>query len=116
VAQRRGEVTRVDDERVAGPQDLLGHQVDGGREGVLQHLEGDGVEAAVRGGGTGHRASSVTWILMLSHSSITAGMPGGMTVVESSCSMTAGPTMRVPAASAVLSYTGVSTRPPTSSK
>jgi hypothetical protein len=44
VAERRREVAGVQDEGVAGPQDLLGHQIHGGDERVLQHLECDRVE------------------------------------------------------------------------
>ena len=44
VAQGRGEVAGVEHERVARPQDLLRHLVDGRDERVLDDLEGDGVE------------------------------------------------------------------------
>ena len=51
VVQRVGEVAVVDHEGIAGPQDLLGHLVDGGDEGILQHLERDGIERGL----VGHR-------------------------------------------------------------
>ena len=46
VAERGGEVARVDNEGVAGAQNLLGHEVDRGGEGVLENLEGHWVERA----------------------------------------------------------------------
>ena len=42
IVQRVRKVPIVDDEGIAGAQHLLGHLVDGGDEGVLQHLEGTG--------------------------------------------------------------------------
>jgi len=39
VAERRGEIARVDDEGIAGPQDLFRHLVDDVHVGVLQDLE-----------------------------------------------------------------------------
>ena len=48
VAERRGEVARVDHERVAGAEDLLRHLVDRRDERVLEHLEGDRVERVAR--------------------------------------------------------------------
>ena len=84
VAERGREVARVDHERVAGAQDLLGHLVDDGDEGVLEHLEGDRVErVAPLLGGRRHRSPS-RCIRMFSHSSTSARHPGGTTVVESS--------------------------------
>ena len=98
VVQGGGEVAVVDDEGIAGPEDLLRHLVDGRDEGVLQDLEGDRIKrdaSAVRA----HLHASATWIRMLSHSSTSARTPGGMTVVESSCSTIAGPSMATPAGS-----------------
>ncbi len=46
VMQAVGKVAVVDHEGIAGAQHLLGHLVDRGDEGVLQNLEGHGVEAA----------------------------------------------------------------------
>ena len=48
IAQRRGEIARIDDKRVAGTQDLLAHQIDAGGEGVLQDYEGDRIESVMR--------------------------------------------------------------------
>ena len=39
VTECRGKVARVDDEGVAGPENLLGHLVDGVDEGVLEYFE-----------------------------------------------------------------------------
>ena len=76
VAERRGEVAGVDDERVAGAQDLLRHLVDGGREGVLQHLERDGVErVAARRRCSSRRLRSC--MRMFSHSSTSASSRAG---------------------------------------
>ena len=44
VADRRGKIPRPDDEGVAGAEDLLRHLVDDVDVGVLEHLEGHGVE------------------------------------------------------------------------
>ena len=77
VAERRREVARVEDERVAGAEDLLRHLVDDRDERVLQHLERDRVECGslVRSG----IVTSETWMRMFSHSSISAAAPGGTT-------------------------------------
>lgn len=40
IVKGTGEVSVIDDEGVAGSQDLLGHLIDAGDEGVLQDLEG----------------------------------------------------------------------------
>src|SRR5439155_17699688 len=115
VAERRREIARVEDERVAGAQDLLGHLVDGRDERVLQHLERDRVERV--GAGLLRRHEPLpTWIRMFSHSSTSASRPGGTSVVESSWSMTAGPSILVPAASSSRRKTGVSTGSSASSK
>ena len=50
VAKRRREVAGLDDEGVAGAENLLTHEVDGGREGVLQNLKGNWIECAAPGG------------------------------------------------------------------
>ena len=44
VAQRRGKIARINNEGIAGAEDLLRHLVDDVDEGVLQNLEGDGIE------------------------------------------------------------------------
>ncbi|MCY1300720.1 hypothetical protein D9M70_502970 [compost metagenome] len=44
IVQRARKIAVVDDEGIAGPQYLLGHLVDAGDEGVLQHLEGHRVK------------------------------------------------------------------------
>ncbi|MNL32456.1 hypothetical protein D3C87_1543060 [compost metagenome] len=44
IVKGAGEVAVVDDEGVAGSQDLLGHLIDAGDEGVLQDLEGHRVK------------------------------------------------------------------------
>src|SRR3712207_1419514 len=95
VTERGGEVSAVDDERVAGAQDLLGHLVDRGRERVLQHLECDRIEPVA---GLTHFAFTA-FSLMFSHSSTDASTSGGTTVVESTWSTTAGPWNRCPASS-----------------
>jgi hypothetical protein len=51
VVQRAREVAVVDDEGIAGPQDLLAHLVDAGDEGVLQDLEGHRIERGFLGHG-----------------------------------------------------------------
>ncbi len=58
IAQRGGEVTRVDDEGVAGAQNLLAHQVDAGGEGVLEDFEGDRIESVILIGMCHDHASS----------------------------------------------------------
>ena len=85
ITERGREVTRVDDERVARAQDLLGHLVDDRDEGVLQHLERDRVEGvtSLLRGRRRHSCSS-RCMRMFSHSSTSARQPGGTTVVESS--------------------------------
>ena len=102
IAQRRGEVARIDDEGVAGAQDLLAHLVDRVDERVLQHLEGDRVERCDPARGRrrrrgAHVPASSSCMRMLSHSSTSARQPGGTTTVESSCSTIAGPWIVVPA-------------------
>ena len=55
VVQRVGEVAVVDDEGIAGPQDLLGHLINRADEGVLQDLERHRVErGSVERGSVGH--------------------------------------------------------------
>ena len=49
VMQGAGEVAVVDHEGIAGPQHLLAHLVDAGDEGILQNLEGHGVEREISG-------------------------------------------------------------------
>ena len=48
VAEGRREVARVDHERVAGAEDLLGHLVDDVDERVLENFERDGIERVAR--------------------------------------------------------------------
>jgi hypothetical protein len=93
IVQRAGEVAVVDDEGIAGAQNLLGHLIDAGNEGILQHLESDGI----KGGFGGHRIHSDTRMMILRYLSTEAVVPGGITTVESTCSTTAGPLSAKPA-------------------
>ena len=93
VAQRGGEVAAVDDERVAGAQDLLRHLVDDRHERVLEDLERDGVELVV-GLGAHDSSSCSICMRMFSHSSTSTFTPGGTSTVESSWSISAGPSKR----------------------
>ena len=68
-------------------------------EGAAQDAEGDRVDAP---GGLAHAASSRSMMIAPSGST-RAVVPGGTTVVESSCSTMAGPAMTLPARSALRS-------------
>ena len=54
VMERVGEVAVIDDEGIAGPEDLLGHLIHGRYEGIFQNLESDGIERR----GLGHSQAS----------------------------------------------------------
>src|SRR5690606_3509428 len=118
IAQAVGEVAAVDDEGVAGLEQLLRHLVDEIDEGVPQNLEGDRIEVGVGrhdGRRSVHCVTGLSSRTRLPFGSPRTRLAGGLTTVESSCSTIAGPWKACPARKAVRWWIGVSAKPPASS-
>ena len=96
IVQPVGKIPIVDDEGMAGADDLFSHLVDRGDKRVLEHLEGHRIERKIRPCNA-HREASPKWMIMFNHAPVSARLPGGTSTVESNCSITSGPAITAPA-------------------